>query len=124
MPVICGVGTDIVEIVRIREAVEKWGDHFLRKVFSENEITYCYSKNDPALHLAARFAAKEACIKALSTSITDHMSMKDIEVSNDPSGKPLINVNRNEISSGRIILHLSLSHERHYAVATVIAEQQ
>jgi holo-[acyl-carrier protein] synthase len=121
---ICGVGTDIVEIVRIREAVEKWGDHFLKKVFSETEITYCYSKNDPALHLAARFAAKEACIKALSTIITNHMSMKEIEVSNELTGRPSVHINRSEVGSGGIILHLSLSHERQYAVATVVAEQQ
>ncbi len=121
---ICGVGTDIVEIVRIREAVEKWEEHFLKKIFSENEITYCYSRNDPALHLAARFAAKEACIKALSTSITDYISMKDIEVRNEPSGKPSIHICKNSTSLGRITLHLSLSHERQYAVATVIAEEQ
>ena len=121
---ICGVGTDIVEILRIREAVEKWGDTFLNKIYSEPEITYCYSRNDPALHLAARFAAKEACIKALSTSITDYISMKDIEVRNEPSGKPSIHICKNGTSLGRITLHLSLSHERQYAVATVVAEEQ
>jgi holo-[acyl-carrier protein] synthase len=120
---ICGVGTDIVEIIRIRDAVERWGDHFLKKVFSEKEIDYCYSRNDPALHLAARFAAKEACIKALSTSMTGHISMKDIVVCNDPSGKPSIQVGRKDTGVGRIKLHLSLSHERQYAVATVIAEE-
>ena len=120
---ICGVGTDIVEISRIREAAEKWGDHFLNKVFNDCEVTYCYSKNDPALHLAARFAAKEACIKALSAVIAGHISMKDIEVRNEPSGRPSIFVSRDGVGLGYITLHLSLSHERHYAIATVVAEQ-
>jgi holo-[acyl-carrier protein] synthase len=120
---IIGVGTDIVEIVRIREAVEKWGDQFLNKVFSNNEVTYCYSRNDPALHLAARFAAKESCIKALSATTCFHLSMRDIEVSNDSSGKPSILIGNEEFLSTKIMLYLSLSHERNYAVATVIAEQ-
>jgi holo-[acyl-carrier protein] synthase len=120
---ICGVGTDIVEIVRIREAVEKWGDHFLKKVFNDIEITYCYSKNDPVMHLAGRFAAKEACIKALSTIIKDNLSMKEVGISNDESGKPSIKIIREGFSPETVKLHLSLSHERKYAVASVIAEQ-
>jgi holo-[acyl-carrier protein] synthase len=120
---ICGVGTDIVEIVRIRESVEKWGDQFLNKVFNDDEITYCYSKNDPAMHLAGRFAAKEACIKALSTFIKGHLSMKEIGISNDESGKPTIKISKEGFGPEAIKLHLSLSHERKYAVASVIAEQ-
>lgn len=64
---IVGIGTDIVEISRIKNAVAKWGERFLRKIFTENEISYCYKKKDPFPHLAVRFAAKEAVIKALST---------------------------------------------------------
>jgi|WetSurMetagenome_2_1015567.scaffolds.fasta_scaffold01343_14 holo-[acyl-carrier protein] synthase len=120
---ICGVGTDIVDIARIRGAVEEWGDHFLKKIFNDDEITYCYSKGDPALHLAARFAAKEAGIKALSSGRGATLSMKDFEVSNDESGKPSIKVNKDGFSAGAIKLHLSISHERNYAVATVIAEE-
>jgi holo-[acyl-carrier protein] synthase len=120
---ICGVGTDIVEIVRIREAVEKWGDHFLNKVFNSKELTYCYSKNDPVMHLAARFAAKEACIKALSTIKSGDLSMKDIGVSNDETGKPSISIHKKGVIPDVMKLHLSISHERNYAVASVIAEQ-
>ena len=120
---ICGVGTDIVEISRIREAAEKWGDSFLKRVFNSEELTYCYSKNDPAMHLAARFAAKEACIKAVSAFMTGHLAMRDIGVSNEESGKPLITINKSGVIPNDIKLHLSISHERNYAVASVIAEQ-
>jgi|WetSurMetagenome_2_1015567.scaffolds.fasta_scaffold00020_30 holo-[acyl-carrier protein] synthase len=120
---ICGVGTDIVEIVRIREAIEKWGDHFLNKVFNSEELTYCYSKNDPVMHLAARFAAKEACIKALSRVITGQLSMKEIGVLNDEAGKPYFIISKEGFAPDLIRLHLSLSHERNYAVASVVAEQ-
>jgi len=62
---IYGIGTDIVEIKRVRDAVERWGKRFLKKIFTENEISYCYKKKDPFLHLAVRFAEKEALIKAI-----------------------------------------------------------
>jgi holo-[acyl-carrier protein] synthase len=119
---ICGVGTDIVEIVRLREAIEKWGDHFLNKIFNSDEISYCYSKNDPVMHLAARFAAKEACIKAVSTIIRGNLSMRDIGVSNDESGKPSIKISKIGVIPDKMVLHLSISHERNYAVASVVAE--
>jgi holo-[acyl-carrier protein] synthase len=120
---ICGVGTDIVEIARIRDAVEKWGDHFLSKVFNSDEITYCYSKNDPIMHLAARFAAKEACIKALSKALGGNIAMKEIGVLNDDAGKPYFIISKEGFDPDIIRLHLSLSHERKYAVASVVAEQ-
>jgi holo-[acyl-carrier protein] synthase len=120
---ICGIGTDIVEIGRIRETVRKWEDHFLAKVFSAGEVAYCNSKSDPVLHLAARFAVKEAAIKALSGAISGHIALSEIEVVNEPSGKPLINIKSAEFSSTNIKLHLSISHERNYAIATVIAEK-
>jgi holo-[acyl-carrier protein] synthase len=120
---ICGIGTDIVEIERIRGAVSKWGDHFLNKVFDAEEVAYCNAKSDPALHLAARFAVKEATIKALSGNITGHLGLSDITVINEPSGKPVISIKSSGFQSSNIKLHLSISHERSYAVATVIAEK-
>jgi holo-[acyl-carrier protein] synthase len=120
---ICGIGTDIVEIDRIREAVRKWGDHFLKRVFSEVEITYCFSKNDPALHLAARFAVKEATIKAVSGCNIGHLSLSDIEVINEPSGRPALKIRSADLDSSGIKFHLSISHERSYAIASIVAEK-
>ena len=122
---ICGVGTDIAEIVRMREAVDKWGRKFLKRIFSDKEIAYCYSRRDPFPHLSARFAAKEATVKALSCIIRDrHIYIGDVEVLNESSGRPYI-VLGEEIQGmvGKLILHLTISHERNYALATVIAEQ-
>lgn len=124
---IAGIGTDIVEIDRIREAVDKWGDKFLKRIFSEAEIAYCFSKRDPFPNLAARFAVKEATVKALDGLLKDrNIFVGDIEVRNEPSGKPyIVLAERIESKLGEtIVLHISLSHERGHAIATVIAENQ
>ncbi len=122
---ISGVGTDIVEVDRIREAVHKWGEKFLKRVFSKQEIDYCFSKRDPFPHLSARFAAKEAAVKALSgTSMDQHMLVSDVEVRNEASGKPYIVLDeRIREAAGKTVLHVTLSHEKTYALATVIAEK-
>ncbi len=119
---ICGIGTDIVEIDRIKNAVQKWGDKFLRKIFTENEISYCYKNKNVFQCLAVRFAAKEAFIKALSGREAPYgmPHMTDIAVLNLPSGKPYITVPGD--LPKRYIINLTLSHERHYAVATVVLE--
>lgn len=132
---IYGIGTDIVEIKRVRDAVEKWGDRFLKRIFTGNEISYCYKKKDPFPHLAVRFAAKEAVIKALSTSEHKTQSterglkfanLKNIEVLNQPTGKPSINLMRSlkTYFQDKIIIHLTLTHERNYAIATVVLERK
>ena len=119
-----GVGIDLVKIDRIREVVEKWGEKFLKRVFTDNEISYCYQKQNPYLSLAVRYAAKEALIKAISAETP--VSFKDIEVINYGNGKPSIKV------AGRLkeffdekgihSAHLSLSHEKEFGVACVILE--
>ena len=89
-------GTDIIEIDRIKESIEKLGNPFLERVFTKKEIDYCESKKKQKYqHYAARFAAKEAVFKALSENIQDKFSVswKDFEVENDKQGKPKINVN-------------------------------
>jgi holo-[acyl-carrier protein] synthase len=121
---ICGIGTDISEVVRMKQATDKWGRKFLKRVFSDKEIEYCLSKRDPFPHLSARFAAKEATIKALSSVINDHYIYPgDIEVLHEPSGRPYI-VLSGDIRKvlGNIKLHVSIAHEGNYASATVIAE--
>jgi holo-[acyl-carrier-protein] synthase len=132
---IYGIGTDIVEISRIRDVVEKWGERFLKKIFTGNEISYCYKKKDPFPHLAVRFAAKEAVIKALSNSTHKTQSieqglkianLKNIEVLNQPSGKPFISLlgSLKASSQDMFIIHLTLTHERSYAIATVVLERK
>lgn len=122
---IYGVGIDLVKIERMKEVVEKWGQRFLDRVFTKQEISYCYDKKDPYLSLAARFAAKEALVKAIGSA--GPVSLTDIEVVNIDTGKPFIKINGKledffkEKSIKRA--HLSLSHEHEYGVACVVLEQ-
>ncbi|MGD0884804.1 MAG: holo-ACP synthase [Thermodesulfovibrionales bacterium] len=123
---IYGIGIDIIKVARIREIVEKWGERFLRRVFTDHEISYCYGKRSPYLSLSVRFAAKEACIKAIGSRLA--VSLKDIEVVNDISGKPAITTygtvatffRENSLQAA----HLSLSHEKDYGVACVVIESE
>lgn len=119
MKVTCG--TDIIEIERIKNSIEKLGEKFLNRVFTVSEKKYCESKNKQKYqHYAARFAAKEAAFKALSWKIKDKYDIKwtDFEVLNDEQGKPIIKIyciDYNDIEN----IDLSLSHCKEYAVANV-----
>jgi holo-[acyl-carrier protein] synthase len=122
---IYGIGIDVVHIERIRIIVDKWGQRFLKRVFTEAEISYCYTKSNPYLSLAVRFAAKEALIKAMGAEIP--LSFTDIEVERFGTGKPSFNFSekikthfrKKNITSA----HLSLSHDHEYGVASVVLEQ-
>ncbi|MGM0411273.1 MAG: holo-ACP synthase [Bacillota bacterium] len=122
---IYGTGVDIVNIKRVQNLIERWGKKFLNKVFSEREIDYCQNKNNVAVHLAARFAAKEAVAKMFGTGI-GKINWRDIIVINDKNGKPEIELRgkarelRKELEIEKIFL--SISHEKEYAIAQVIAE--
>jgi holo-[acyl-carrier-protein] synthase len=122
---IYGIGIDIVKIERMKKVVEKWGNRFLERVFTEGEISYCYEKKDPFLSLAVRFAAKEALIKAVGS--IDSVSLRDIEVVNVETGKPLLKVRGKlgDFFQEQLIknVHLSLSHEYEYGIACVVLEQ-
>ena len=115
-------GTDIIEIYRIKESIEKLGEAFLNRVFTENEIKYCESKKKQKYqHYAARFAAKEAAFKALSWKIDDKYSIswKDFEVENNKQGRPnlkIVGVNLKDVED----IDVSISHCKDYAVANVI----
>lgn len=119
-----GVGVDIVDIERIRNSVDHFGDDFLERVYTPSEIEYCMRRKDPHPSLAARFAAKEAMIKALTTCET--IPLKDIEVIISEDGKPSISPGEKlrEVmnSNGVCASHLSLTHEKRYAVAYVVLE--
>ena len=122
---IYGTGIDIVRIARIKEISEKWGDRFLRRVFTDSEISYCFQKRNPYGSLAVRFAAKEALIKAIGSEIP--VSFTDMEVTNSGTGKPSLKVSGKLAtffkSKSIIKIHLSLSHEDEYGIASVILEQ-
>ncbi len=114
-------GTDIIEIYRIKESIEKLGDAFLNRVFTENEIKYCESKKKQKYqHYAARFAAKEAAFKALSWKIDDKYSIcwKDFEVINNKQGRPSLNIVGIKLKDIENI-DVSISHCKDYAVANV-----
>jgi holo-[acyl-carrier protein] synthase len=121
---IAGIGVDIVEIARIRALIERHGERFLKRVFSPAEVRHCSRRIDPATGLAARFAAKEAFVKALGTGMTKGMRFKDIQVTGE--GRPQLKLTgkAREIAESMGIrgVHVSLSHERTHAVAMVIVE--
>jgi len=108
-----GSGIDIVEIPKLERAVKRWGDDFLKRVYTDRELAYARSKRYPLQHLAARFAAKEAIFKALGTK--PNIAFKDIEICHDKHGRPLCRI-RNK----RSLIALSLSHTENYAVACAI----
>lgn len=122
---IYGIGIDIIKTSRMQEVVKKWGNRFLKRTFLPDELAYCYGKKTPFLSLAARFAAKEALIKAVGSEMP--VSFTEIKISNTERGKPVIEV------SGKLQdffklkeirqVHLSMSHEQDYGVACVILEQ-
>ena len=114
-------GTDIIEIERIKKAIENVGDKFISRVFTESEIEYCESKKSQKYqHYAARFAAKEATYKAIAEKIGKSWTWKSFEVVKNENGKPCMKVDCNveELES----LDISISHCKEYAVATVVAQ--
>ncbi len=121
---IMGSGVDIVEVKRIKKAVEKWGDSFLKKVFTDRELDYANSKRFAYQHLAARFATKEAVLKAFGGGWSRTLPWKDVEVVNDRNGKPEIRVHgeAKKVYSKRKIkkILVSMSHTKEHAVANAI----
>lgn len=119
-------GTDIIEIGRIKESIENIGEPFIQRIFTQNEIEYCESKNNMKYqHYAARFAAKEATLKAVSKALDDKYSLgwKNIEIQNDLNGRPslkFIDFNIEKLKDTDI----SISHCKNYAIAMVVAEME
>ncbi len=124
MIVSCGV--DICETERIRRMLAEHGDRFLERTFTEEEKAYSLGRPREAEHLAGRFAAKEAVLKALGTGWSAGISWLDVSISILPSGEPRVTLlaRAAEVARERGIktVHISLSHCHKYAVATVIAE--
>lgn len=118
MKITCG--TDIIEVNRIKNAIEKHGDRFLKEIFTLSEIEYCNNKANKYQHYAARFAAKEAVFKAISELLPDKYDIKwtDIEIKNNENQKPQVIFLKEVIQIEQI--DISLSHVKEYAVANCV----
>ncbi|MCH9626660.1 MAG: Holo-[acyl-carrier-protein] synthase [Chlamydiales bacterium] len=116
-----GIGTDIIEIRRIKEAIERHGDRFVDRLFTERERHYCQKHRDPTPRFAGRFAAKEAILKALGKGFKPEVQWQEIEVLNDPHGKPEVHLST-RLKEIFPLTHLfvSISHCEEYATATAI----
>src|SRR3954471_18559094 len=89
---VLGIGVDVIQNDRIRESVEKFGDRFINRIYTEGEQEYCKKCANPAIHFAARFAAKEAAFKAIGTGWAAGVKWKDVEVERLPSGQPVLHL--------------------------------
>ena len=117
------VGIDLIEINRIAKTLERFGDRFLNRIYTESEIRYCRGR---APQLAARFAAKEAVMKALGTG-TRGVGWREIEVTRKPSGQPNVALHgRAAVVASKLVIEqmaISRSHSREYATASVIGQK-
>ena len=117
-----GVGIDIIEVSRIKELMEKYGDKFFKRILTENEINYCKSFKYPEIHFAGRFASKEAYSKSIGVGVSRDFGWKDIEILNDGRGKPYINhLKVNEYS--KLHFEISITHTKDYGSAVVVCEK-
>lgn len=123
---VVGVGTDLIEIERVQQSLDRFGTRFMQKVFTAGEIAYCQRKKHAAESFAGRFAAKEAAAKALGTGISRGISWREIEVRREPGERPTLHLSGRAAERARSMgithLHLSLTHSRDVAMAVVIAE--
>lgn len=119
---IIGIGVDIIEIDRIRKSIERFGDHFLNKIYTQNELDYCLAKHNKYQHLAARFAAKEAIYKAIASGWEKEATWKNIEITNEQNGLPIVKFlgKLNDFISDGKEIKISLSHSENYVVAVAI----
>ncbi len=116
-----GLGSDIIEIERIRASIEKHGSHFLQRLFSQEEQNYCLQFQDSIPHFAGRFAAKEAVAKALGTGFGAELAWLDFEILNNGQGKPMVLFNEascRRFSNPRV--QITISHCIHYAMAVAV----
>lgn len=123
---VIGIGVDLVDCGRIQHSIDRFGDRFLRRVFTEGEIAYSISMKFPARHLAARFAAKEAVSKAFGTGIGKAMGWRDIDIRKKKSGEPFLvfSGGAQELVKARGVTSalVTLSHTDQQAMACVVLE--
>lgn len=118
---VCGIGIDLVPISRMRAVIARWGDRFLRRVFTDEEIAYCRARRDPVPHFAARFAAKEAALKALGSGLRLGVRWRELEVRRARGAAPVLVLSGRcrELSAARggCRMLLTLTHDGDYAMA-------
>ena len=124
---VLGLGTDLIETRRVQESIDRFGERFLERIFTPEEIAYCQrKKKNAAESFAARFAAKEAGAKALGTGISRGVSWKEFEVRREASGRPTLHLSGRAAELAEAMgvkrVQLSLTHSRELALAVVVAE--
>jgi holo-[acyl-carrier protein] synthase len=119
-----GVGVDLVKIPRMRAVIARWDERFLRRVFTEQEIAYCRARRDPVPHFAARFAAKEAGMKALGTGLRLGVKWRELEVRRERGQAPTLELHGRSrelgLARGGRRMLLALTHEGDYALAQAL----
>jgi len=126
--VVVGIGTDLMEIERVAQSIERFGTRFLERVYTPREIAYCQRKQKTSAEsFAARFAAKEAGAKALGTGISHGVSWLELEVGREPHGRPTLLLHGRAAERARQMgitrVSLSLTHSRNIAMAVVVMEK-
>jgi len=120
------MGADLVEISRIRRSIDVYGDRFLNRIYTPVEQAYCAKKGNAAESFAARFAAKEAAMKAIATGMRGGVTWKDFEVSNETSGRPCLRLTGHALSHAERMgvkrISISLTHTAEHAFAVVLLE--
>jgi len=121
-----GTGVDLIEVERIAHSIERYGERFLRRVYTDHEIAYCSRKRVNAESFAARFAAKEAGAKALGTGISRGVTWNEFQVARNPGGRPVLELRGRAAllatELGVRAISLSLTHTNSLAIATVVME--
>ncbi len=124
---IYGIGIDLVENDRIEKIIQKWGEKFLSRVFSDREIAYCGRHAQASIHYGARFAVKESFLKAIGMGLGRGVKLLEIEVVNEESGKPKLMLSGGAqeffVKAGIEKIHLSITHTKNYASAMVLLEK-
>ena len=121
-----GIGTDIIECLRIAQMIERHGEHFINRVYTDHEIQYCSARKSATQHYAGRWAAKEAILKAIGTGWIRGISWRDVEVHNLPGGQPVVKLRggaREAVEQRGITdVLISISHCRSHATAYALAK--
>ncbi len=118
---VVGTGVDLVELSRFKQAIKRRGDRFLKKLFTPKELAYAKSRKQMVQHLAVRFAAKEAVVKALGAPKGLGLEWTDVEISHASSGQPKVLLRGSMRRWIKLNIHVSLTHTKEYAVATAFA---
>lgn len=122
---VVAIGVDIIETERIRQAIDHWGEHFLFRIFTPAEVAYCQDRKQSHFSFAARFAVKEAVIKAIGTGLTSNLRWTSIEIVNDRLGKAELRLGERvkEVIGDKKIL-ISMSHTHQYAIGEAILVEE